>query len=168
MNVLLLNAGSSSLKATVMDSPGGKVVARGLADWAGRATRYEYAGPDGKERGEEVPWRGHAEAVRRFVRDLTQTEPRALADLSALSAVGHRVVHGGQFTSSVRITPEIRSRITALVDLAPLHNPPSLETLAAAEKALPDVPHVAVFDTAFHATLSPEAYTYPVPENWAR
>ena len=78
------------------------------------------------------------------------------------------MVHGGQFTSSVRITPEIRSRITALAELAPLHNPPSLETLAAAEAKLPDVPHVAVFDTAFHATLPPEANTYPVPERWTR
>jgi len=85
-----------------------------------------------------------------------------------LAAVGHRVVHGGQFTSSVRITPEIRSRISALADLAPLHNPPSLETLAAAEAELPGVPHVAVFDTAFHATLPPEARTYPVPEKWTR
>ena len=123
-------------------------------------TRYEYAGQDGKERSEEVPWKGHAQAVKRFVADLP--------DRSALAAVGHRVVHGGQFTSSVRITPEIRSRIMALVDLAPLHNPPSLETLAAAEAELPGVPQVAVFDTSFHATLPPEAYTYPVPESWRR
>jgi acetate kinase len=95
-------------------------------------------------------------------------EPVALPERSTLAAVGHRVVHGGQFTSSVRITPEIRSRITALADLAPLHNPPSLETLAAAEAALPGVPQVAVFDTAFHATLPPEARTYPVPGSWTR
>src|SRR5262249_10210875 len=68
----------------------------------------------------------------------------------------------------VRITPAIRSRITALADLAPLHNPPSLETLAAAEAELPVVPQVAVFDTAFHATLAPEAFTYPVPGKWTR
>jgi acetate kinase len=95
-------------------------------------------------------------------------EPAALSEDSALAAVGHRVVHGGQFTSSVRITPAIRSRISALADLAPLHNPPSLATLAAAEAELPAVPHVAVFDTAFHATLPPEARTYPVPTSWTR
>ena len=162
MNILLLNAGSSSLKAVLMDSADGTVISRGLADWAGTATRYHFAGPDGKERSENVPWRGHAKAVEQFVADLTP------AQRSTLAAVGHRVVHGGQFTSSVRITPEIRSRITALADLAPLHNPPSLEALAAAETALPSVPHVAVFDTAFHATLSPEAYTYPLPEHWTR
>jgi acetate kinase len=94
--------------------------------------------------------------------------PAALPDRTTLAAVGHRIVHGGQFTSSVRITPEIRSRIAALADLAPLHNPPSMATLAAAQAELPGVPHVAVFDTAFHATLPPEARTYPLPENWTR
>jgi len=168
MNVLLLNAGSSSLKATVMDSAGGNVIARGAADWAGRTTHYEYKGADASARPEDVPWKSHAEAVKRFVHDLTDAQPAVIPDLSALAAVGHRVVHGGQFTSSVRITPEIRPRITALADLAPLHNPPSLEALAAAEAELPGVPHVAVFDTAFHATLPPEARTYPVPEKWTR
>jgi len=144
MKILLLNAGSSSLKADLMESADGAVLARGSADWAGAQTRYHFAGKDGTEHSETVPWRGHA------------------------TAVGHRVVHGGPFTSSVRITPEVRARIMALADLAPLHNPPSLETLAAAEAALPNVPHVAVFDTAFHATLAPEAFTYPVPATWTR
>jgi acetate kinase len=157
MNILLLNAGSSSLKAALMNSADGAVLAQGLADWAGSVTRYQYG-----ERSEEVPWRGHAKAVERFVSDLTA------AQRSSLSAVGHRVVHGGRFTSSVRITPEIRSRILELADLAPLHNPPSLETLAAAEAALPNAPHVATFDTAFHATIPPEAHNYPVPAAWTR
>jgi acetate kinase len=168
MNILLLNAGSSSLKGTLVDSADGTVVAHSLADWAGSATRYQYAGPDGKERTQGVPWRGHAKAVERFVFDLTRSEPVVLTKRTDLAAVGHRVVHGGQFTSSVRITPEIRSRISALADLAPLHNPPSLETLAAAQAELPGVPHVAVFDTAFHATLLLEASTYPVPATWTR
>jgi acetate kinase len=168
MNILLLNAGSSSLKCTLMGTANRKVIAHGLADWAGPVTHYQFAGPDGRERSEDCPWRGHAEAVRRVLRDLLHAEPAALPGPSALAAVGHRVVHGGPFTSSVRITPEIRSRITALADLAPLHNPPSLDALAAAEAELPGVPHVAVFDTAFHATLPPEARTYPVPEKWTR
>lgn len=162
MTILLLNAGSSSLKAAVMESADGAVAARAEADWAGAATHYLFAGPDGRERSEEVAWQGHARAVERFVADV----PAPLR--SALTGVGHRIVHGGPFTSSVRITAEIRSRIEALADLAPLHNPPSLQTLAAAEKLLPNVPHVAVFDTAFHATLPPEAITYPVPAVWTR
>ena len=168
MNILLLNAGSSSLKCTLMAAADGTVVASGQGDWAGSVAHYQYTGPDGKERSEAVPWRGHARAVQHFLADLTRSKPVALPDRGALAAVGHRVVHGGPFTASVRITPDIRARIAALADLAPLHNPPSLETLAAAEAALPTVPHVATFDTAFHATLPPEAWTYPVPEVWTR
>jgi acetate kinase len=161
MNILVLNAGSSSLKCALMEAPGGKVLAEGLADWAGSATRYEFTGPDGREQGEQVSWTGHEKAVERFLHDLGSQR-------SALLAVGHRVVHGGPFTSSVRITPDIRARIAGLEDLAPLHNRPSLATLAAAETALPGVPQIAVFDTAFHATIPPEAWTYPIPAPWTR
>ncbi len=161
MNILLLNAGSSSLKAALMTADG-KEIARGLADWAGTTARYLYVGQDGAEHTEDVAWKSHAKAVERFVSDLSA------AQRSSLAAVGHRIVHGGPFTSSVRITSEVRSRITGLAELAPLHNPPSLETLAAAEAELPNVPHVAVFDTAFHATLPAEAYTYPLPATWTR
>jgi acetate kinase len=168
MRILLVNAGSSSLKAALVDPEHGATVASGLADWAGAATHYRYQGPEGAEQTEEVPWKGHAGAVERFVADLVGKQPAALPDRRALAAVGHRVVHGGPFTSSIRITAEVRSRIAALVDLAPLHNPPSLDALAAAEAELPGVPHVAVFDTAFHATLPPEAFTYPIPEQWTR
>lgn len=166
MNILLLNAGSSSLKCTLMAAADHKVIAESLTDWAGAATHYQYVGPDGRKVAEDVSWRGHAEAVRRMVHDLMHVAPIALPDRSALAAVGNRVVHGGPFTSSVRITPEVRARIDALADLAPLHNPPSLATLAASEAELPGVPQVAVFDTAFHATLPPEAWVYPVPEHW--
>lgn len=166
MNFLLLNAGSSSLKCSLVDATTGTVVARGMADWAASSTQYQFVGSDGVERSQQVPWKGHAHAVHRFVGDATSDPCGMMRDSPRLGAVGHRVVHGGPFTSSVRITPEIRSRITALADLAPLHNPPSLETVSAAEAELPDVPHVAVFDTAFHATLTPQAYTYPLPHQW--
>jgi acetate kinase len=168
MNILLLNAGSSSLKCTLLEAANRQVIANALADWAGSVTNYTYAGPDGKAHAEKVSWTGHAEAVRRFLRDRLHAAPVALPDHSALAAVGHRIVHGGQFASSVRITPAIRSRINALADLAPLHNPPSLDTLAVAEAELPGVPQVAVFDTAFHTTLPPEARIYPVPGSWTR
>ena len=168
MKIVLLNAGSSSLKCSLVESNDGTVIARGLVDWAGERTRYQYAGPDGKQQTDEVAWKGHGEAVERFVFDLSHAELLALSDRSTLAAVGHRIVHGGEFTSSVRVTPEVRSRISGLADLAPLHNPPSLATLAAAESALPNVLHVATFDTAFHATLPLAAQTYPVPELWTR
>lgn len=168
MLILLLNAGSSSLKATLVESNDGSEIARGLADWAGAETVYRYTGPDRKERRGQVAWKGHVAAVRKFIRDLHQGEPAAVKEISAIAAVGHRVVHGGEFSSPVRIAPDIRTRIAALAELAPLHNPPSLETLSAAEAELPDAPHVAVFDTAFHSTLPPEANTYAVPGKWTR
>src|SRR5262245_43382252 len=125
MHILLLNAGSSSLKATLMDAASGTVVAHGQGDWAGARSRYSFAGSDGREKSEDVSWKGHAAAVKRFIEDLSP------AQKSSLAAVGHRVVHGGSFTSPVRITPRVRDQIDKLRELAPLHNPPSLETLAA-------------------------------------
>jgi acetate kinase len=168
MKVLLLNAGSSSLKCSLVDSTTGKNLARSLTDWGGSGTRYQYSPSNGNEQSEEVSWKGHADAVRRVLRDMMHAVPVALSKPSSLAAVGHRIVHGGKFTSSVRITPEIRSEIAALADLAPLHNPPSLATLTAAEAELTDVPQVAVFDTSFHATLPPESWIYPVPKKWTQ
>lgn len=172
MKILLLNAGSSSLKVSLVDAADGRLLAHGLADWAGSTTHYSYAGGDGEGPVETVSFATHTEAVRRFVFDLTHREPvqlpRALERNSDLAAVGHRIVHGGPFETSVRVTPEIRSQLAALADLAPLHNPSGLAAIAAAEAELPGVPQIAVFDTAFHATLPPEAYTYPIPSSWTR
>lgn len=155
MSILLLNAGSSSLKATLMEETGDLIRVNALADWAGSKTHYNYNG-----RVTDVSWKGHAAAVDHLLRDM----PESLR--LTLVAVGHRVVHGGSFTRSVRISQEIQARIASLVELAPLHNTASLETLAAAQQLLPQLPHVAVFDTAFHAMLSPEAFTYPLPHVW--
>jgi acetate kinase len=166
MTVLLLNAGSSTLKCTLVEPTQCQTVASSLTQLGGSATCYRYISADGKQHDEEVSWKGHAAALRRTLHDMLHVEPVALTDRSTLAAVAHRIVHGGQFRSSVRITPEIRARISALAELAPLHNPPSLATLDAAEKELPGVPQIAVFDTSFHATLPQEAWTYPVPQTW--
>jgi len=176
VRVLLLNAGSSSLKCTLMESSESPLMQSGWArelagasaDWAGPVTHYAISRSTGERSSQEVAWRGHSEALRRALDDLVPPAQRSGARDSRLAAVGHRVVHGGEFTSSVRIAPEVRSRISALAELAPLHNPPGLEVLAAAEAQLPDVPHVAVFDTAFHASLPPAARTYALPEAWTR
>jgi acetate kinase len=168
MTILLLNAGSSSLKCTLMRAADQATIAQGAADWAGTTAKYEYTGPDNKKRTETVAWRDYGDAVKRFLSDLTEARPAALPDRTAIAAVGHRVVHGGPFTSSVLITAEVHERIKALADLAPLHNPPSLETLAATELELPGAPQVAVFDTAFHATMPQQAWNYPVPNRWTR
>lgn len=167
MTILLLNAGSSSLKASLVEATG-RVVASGTADWAGGTCRYRFVTMEGEEQSSTVSWQGHRAAVIRFVDDLKSVPPIALRDFDALRAVGHRVVHGGEFRAAVRITSQVRRRIQELCELAPLHNPPSLEALAAAEELLPLAPHIAAFDTAFHATLTAEAYTYPVPGQWTR
>ena len=165
MRILLLNAGSSSLKCTLMESADSAVVARASADWAGPVTHYERRGPNAERVSQEVSFRGHGDAVRYALEDLARA-PGARSERPA--AVGHRIVHGGEFSASVRITPEVRSRISALAELAPLHNPPGLDVLTAAESVLPEVPHVAVFDTAFHATLPAAARTYALPHEWTR
>jgi acetate kinase len=146
-----------------MDSADSAVLARASTDWAGTATRYERIGPGTQRVSEQVSFRGHGEAVQRTLADLALTSDNSS---ERPAAVGHRIVHGGEFSAPVRITSAVRSRISALGELAPLHNPPGLEALAAAESALPQVPHVAVFDTAFHATLPAAAYTYPLPHSW--
>jgi acetate kinase len=166
MSILLLNAGSSSLKCTLMRAADQAVLAQGAADWAGHSAKYEYTGPDNKRRTETVAWRSYGDAVKRFLSDLTDAEPAALPDKTAIAAVGHRIVHGGPFTSSVLISAEVHERIRRLAALAPLHNPPSLETLEAAQLELPGLPQVAVFDTAFHATMPQQAWNYPVPNHW--
>ncbi len=163
MRVLLLNAGSSGLKASLMESAERTVLAHVRADWAGPVTRYQRSGPGVARVCEQVGFREHGEAVRHTLDDLGVASAPAG---ERLTAVGHRIVHGGEFRAPVRITPAVRSQISALAELAPLHNPPGLEALAVAEARLPDVPHIAVFDTAFHATLPGSARTYPLPHAW--
>ncbi|HEX8110456.1 MAG TPA: acetate/propionate family kinase [Kofleriaceae bacterium] len=163
MRVVLVNAGSSSLKCSLMESADRTVLAHVQADWAGPVTRYERSGPGGARIREQAGFREHGEAVRHALDDLrAASAPTA----ERPAAVGHRIVHGGEFSAPVRITPAVRSRISALAELAPLHNPPGLNALAAAEALLPDIPHIAVFDTAFHTTLPPAARTYPLPHAW--
>lgn len=145
MRVLVLNAGSSSLKAQVVDSDDGT---RPLA------TTVERIAEDGGDAAD------HDEAVGGV---LDEVRRQSLA----LDAVGHRVVHGGErFDRSVLVDDDVRAGIERCVPLAPLHNPANLAGIAAARRALPDLPQVAVFDTAFHATLPPAAYRYAVPGEW--
>jgi acetate kinase len=143
------------------------VGARATADWAGDVTRYELFGACAEHLSERVSLRAYGEAVHRILEDCG-IDGRGRTGAGPVDAVGHRIVHGGDFSTPVLITPEVRERIAALAELAPLHNPPGLEALAAAQKVLVDVPHVAVFDTAFHATLPAPAYTYALPETWTK
>ena len=167
--ILVCNAGSSSLKFSLFDSEEELLLAEGGIDWTTKPTRLVFHRTGQQEIREELKLEKHADAVVRLLDDLQSGPSAALGSLEELEAVGHRVVHGGErYTSAVRITPEAKRTIDELAELAPLHNPASLDGITAVEQVLPNVPQVAAFDTAFHATLSEAARTYSVPQKWTR
>src|SRR6266481_4491133 len=169
MKVLVCNAGSSSLKFSLFEAEGELLLAEGGIDWTTKPTRLVFRRTGHQEIREELKLEKHADAVVRILDDLQSGPSAALGSLEELEAVGHRVVHGGErYTAAVRITPEVKRVIGELAELAPLHNPVSLDGITAMERVLPRVPQVAAFDTAFHATLSEAARTYPVPRKWTR
>jgi len=169
MKILVCNAGSSSLKFSLFEAEGEQLLAEGGIDWTTKPTRLVFHRTGHQEIREELKLEKHADAVARILDDLRAGPSAALHTLEDLRAVGHRVVHGGEhYTTGVRITPEVKRVIGDLAELAPLHNPASLDGITAVEQVLPNVPQVAAFDTAFHATLSESARTYPVPQQWTR
>jgi len=169
MKILVCNAGSSSLKFSLFEAEGEQLLAEGGIDWTTKPTRLVFRRTGHQEIREELKLEKHADAVARILDDLRAGPSAALHTLEDLRAVGHRVVHGGEhYTTGVRITPEVKRVIGDLAELAPLHNPASLDGITAVEQVLPNVPQVAAFDTAFHATLSESARTYPVPQQWTR
>jgi acetate kinase len=169
MKVLVCNAGSSSLKFSLFEANEERLLADGGIDWAASPTRLVVRRPGQPDLREELSLRKHADAVSHILTDLTHGTAAPLQAIADVQAVGHRVVHGGdRYTQAVRITPEVKKTIAELAELAPLHNPAALDGINAAEAALPGVPQVAAFDTAFHATLSEAARTYPVPFEWQR
>ena len=147
MNILIFNAGSSSLKFSLLEDEHERTLMEGGIDWSDLAAQ------------EQLSVRTHADAVPRVLSQIGSSRP--------LNAVGHRVVHGGdRYGAAVRITDEVKRDIEALAELAPLHNKVSLEVMEATQRAMPRVAQFAAFDTAFHATLSPAARTYAVPHSW--
>jgi acetate kinase len=169
MKILVCNAGSSSLKFSLFEAEGELLLAEGGIDWTTKPTRLVFRRAGHQEIRAELKLEKHADAAARILDDLRAGPSPALHTLEDLRAVGHRVVHGGErYTAAVRVTPEVKQAIGELAELAPLHNPVSLDGITALEQALPNVPQVAAFDTAFHATLSEAARTYPVPQKWTR
>jgi acetate kinase len=167
--ILVCNAGSSSLKFSLFDAEDEVLLADGGIDWLRKPARLVFRGANHPEIHKELKLEKHADAVARILDDLQAGSLSALQTLEDLRAVGHRVVHGGdRYTSAVRITAEVKRTIEELTALAPLHNPASLEGINAVEQVLPKVPQIAAFDTAFHATLSEAARTYPLPRKWTR
>jgi acetate kinase len=163
MSVLVFNAGSSTLKFTLFDAATFAERADGVIDWQAGATRAAVTLRQGAETvRQEAPvadYHAAADLVLRLLAASIGADP--------VTACGHRIVHGGaRLHASARIDSGVKQALADLVELAPLHNPPALAGIAAAEAALPGVPQVGVFDTAFFQTLTPERFVYPVPRKW--
>ena len=162
-HLLVVNAGSSSLKYRVVDAASGSTAAVGMVSEIGGAAHLHHeAGDTVLDHPVDSP--SHAEAFALARAALADHGPTLRG---GLLAVGHRVVHGGaRFTDPVLVDDHVLSALRDLAELAPLHNPANVEGIERARDAFPDTPHVAVFDTGFHRTLPPQAFTYAVPREW--
>lgn len=165
MKVLVINAGSSSLKYQLLNTDTKEVMAKGLAERIGindSLLSYKRNNADKIEKKIDMP--DHTAAIEAVLGLLSDKTVGVIKSMSEIDAVGHRVVHGGEkFAAAAVITPEVKKAIEECVDLAPLHNPPNLTGIEACQAAMPNVPQVAVFDTAFHQTMPAEAYMYAIP-----
>ena len=169
MKVLVVNAGSSSLKYQLFDTSDNSVLAKGICERigiGGEITHKISGRPDYKE---SVEMHDHTEATKVLIRVLTDPAVGCIKDMSEIEAVGHRIVHGGAyFSESVRVTDEVIDKLELCRDLAPLHTGAHLMGIRGCIAAMPDTPQVLVFDTAFHQTMPDYAYTYPIPYEMAQ
>ena len=164
MKILIINAGSSSLKYQFMDSVSGEVYAKGLCERITLDGRLTHKVPGRENVVEDIPMPTHAEAMTAVMDILVDPVHGVIASTDEIDAVGHRVLHGGmEFTASCRITEEVCAAIERCIPLGPLHNPANLMGIRACQKVMPNTPQVAVFDTAFHMTMPPKAYIYALP-----
>ncbi len=165
MKVLVINAGSSSLKYQLIDIENEEVIAKGLCERIGiDGSRHTYKVPGKEDFVEDKPMPTHNEAVALVLAALVDPEHGVLKDVSEVSAVGHRVLHGGStYTSSVVIDEDVKRVIRECFDLGPLHNPANLMGIEACEATMPGVPNVAVFDTSFGMNMEPKAFMYAIP-----
>ena len=167
MNILVINCGSSSLKYQLINSDSEAVLAKGLCERIGIDGVLTHK-PAGKDKVEmETPMPNHTVAIQLVINALTDANHGVIKSLDEIGAVGHRVVHGGEkFASSVVINDEVMKAIEECNDLAPLHNPANLIGINACKEIMPNVPMVAVFDTAFHQTMPAKAYLYGLPHEY--
>lgn len=165
MKILVLNSGSSSLKYQLIESDTEEVLAKGIAERIGLADsvlKYESAENGKDELHTNLP--SHDAAMDIVFKVLTDPEKGAISNVNEISAVGHRVVHGGeQFSQPTIVTERTLEEIDKVSHLAPLHNPPNVEGIRACMRLMPGVPQVAVFDTAFHSTMPKPSYIYALP-----
>ena len=159
---LLVNAGSSSLKVSLSDQENDQQLASAQVDWTASGSTLSYTCGQLKIK-ESISLSDQAAAITAVLSKIRESYGSKLK----ITAVAHRVVHGGDINSSEIITEELLTSLHKLSQIAPLHNPPSLLAINAARKELPDIPQVAVFDTAFHRHMLEEAQQYAVPQNWS-
>ncbi len=164
MNVLVVNAGSSSLKYQLFDTETGAIKAKGLCERIGIDGRITHKVPGKDDYTADLPMANHSDATKILVDTLTDPTVGCISDMKEIDAVGHRVVHGGPyFAGSVLVTDEVIEKLKLCIDLAPLHTGPHLMGIQGCTDAMPNTPQVLVFDTAFHQTMPAEAYFYGVP-----
>jgi acetate kinase len=168
VDILAINCGSSSLKYQLFDWEKKEIIAKGLVERVtigGSFIVHEVPGREKYRKEFDCP--NHTVAIDLVTKTLLDPEVGVLKDINQIAAVGHRVVHGGEkFTCSVRIDDSVLKAVREVAHLAPLHNPPNIAGIEAAQSVLPNVPHIAIFDTAFHQTMPEEAYIYPLPYEW--
>ena len=165
MKILVINAGSSSLKYQLIDMENEALLAKGLCERIGIDGRLTHKPQNGKPVFEaDVPFPTHKEAIEAVLEKLTSKEYGVVETMSEIGAVGHRVLHGGiEFTESCVVDDACEAAIKKCFPLGPLHNPANLMGIKACQAAMPGVPQVAVFDTSFGMSMAPEAYIYAIP-----
>ena len=163
MKILVINAGSSSLKFQLIDMDNEAVIAKGICEEIGGASGFKYKVPGRVDYKISVALPTHAEALALVLDTLVDAELGVIASVDEISAVGHRVLHGGEkLSGSVLVTEEVKKTIEECIDLGPLHNPANLKGIVECEKIM-NVPQIAVFDTGFHQTMPDYAYMYALP-----
>ncbi len=160
--IIAINAGSSSLKFQLFEMPEEKVVTKGLVERIGMKDSVFTISVNGEKVTQVLDIKNHEQAVNMMLDEMKKHH--IINDINDLDGTGHRVVHGGElFPTSALVTDEVEQKIESLIDLAPLHNPANLMGIQAFRKMLPNIPHIAVFDTSFHQTMPEESYLYSLP-----
>ena len=166
MNILIINAGSSSLKYQLMNPETGDVSAKGLCERIGIDGRLNHKVGEEKVV-KDIPMPTHSEAIAATLEILQDPQYGVIKSVDEIDAVGHRVLHGGmEFFASCVINDEVIAAIKKCIPLGPLHNPANLMGIEACQAVMPNTPQVAVFDTAFHMTMPPKAYRYAIPTEY--
>jgi acetate kinase len=169
MKILVINTGSSSIKYVLFEMNGQVVLTKGSVERIGENSSaiFHSVFKDGEEKKfkKELPISGHEEGLKNVVELLIAAETGVIKDTKEIAAVGHRVVHGGEtYQSAIVIDEKVKAKVRELIPLAPLHNPPNLQGIEIAERFFSNAVQVAVFDTAFHQTMPPSSFMYPLPK----